>query len=103
MSVTADIVFRKENQMRQQNHGIHRYQWLRGLGGLLVIDGLLIGLTGGDGAVTAAPNPKKAALTFDLVRSAAAETADCLPDATGTVKISQLGFAEKMQVSVSGF
>ena len=88
--------------MGQQNHGAHRYQWLPRLSVLLVIAGLLIGLTGGGRAATAAPNPKKAALTFDLVRSAAAETADCLPDAAGTVKISQLGFAEKMQVSVSG-
>jgi hypothetical protein len=88
--------------MGQQNHGAHRHRRLPRLSVLLVIAGLLIGAIGGGRAATAAPNPKKAALTFDLVRSAAAETADCLPDAAGTVKISQLGFAEKMQVSVSG-
>jgi len=66
-----------------------------------VIAGLLLGLMGGGSDVTA-QNKKKPALTFDLVRSAAAETAECLPDATGTVKIFRLGFAEKMQVSVSG-
>jgi hypothetical protein len=86
--------------MGQQNHSTHRHRWLPGLSVLLVIAGLLLGLMGGSDVT--AQNKKQPALTFDLVRSQAAETADCLPDAAGTVKIFPLGFAEKMQVSVSG-
>ena len=42
------------------------------------------------------------AIKFDLVRSAAAENAGCLPDATGHVKILSLGPVEIMRVEVSG-
>jgi hypothetical protein len=44
----------------------------------------------------------KQEITFDLVRSAAAETAGCLPDVTGRVKIVSLGPVEKMRVDVHG-
>jgi hypothetical protein len=42
------------------------------------------------------------AITFDLVRSAAAENAGCLPDVTRHVKIVSLGPVEKMRIDVSG-
>jgi hypothetical protein len=41
-------------------------------------------------------------ISFDLVRSAAAENANCLPDARGQVKIISLGPVELMRVEVSG-
>jgi hypothetical protein len=44
----------------------------------------------------------KQEITFDLVRSATTETAGCLPDVTGRVKIVSLGPVEKMRVDVYG-
>ena len=42
------------------------------------------------------------ALTFSLSRSQAAAGAGCIAQASGTVRIFQLGFAERMEVSLTG-
>ena len=85
--------------MGWQNIGAHKGHWLRGLAVVLMVAGLLISSMGGGGDARAKQHP---ALTFNLVRSATAETTGCLTKAKGTVKIFKLGFAEKMQVAVSG-
>lgn len=46
--------------------------------------------------------PPKPVLTFDLERSQAAIGDDCLAQASGTVRIFELGFAERMEVSIAG-
>jgi hypothetical protein len=46
--------------------------------------------------------PSKPAATGPLVRSQAAEGANCIPDAAGEIKIFKLNGVEKMEVSVSG-
>jgi hypothetical protein len=46
--------------------------------------------------------PPKPAATGPLVRSQAAEGANCIPDAAGELKLFKLNGVEKMEVSVSG-
>lgn len=46
--------------------------------------------------------PPKPVLTFALERSEAAADDNCLEGARGTVKIFELGFAERMEISVAG-
>ena len=64
--------------------------------GLVASSGLV--LAGGARAIAA--DDKQ--IEFDMVRSAAAEGAGCLPDATARVKIESKGPVEHMDVHVSG-
>jgi hypothetical protein len=68
-------------------------RWQRLLAGLAVIAALMAGTVG-------IRSGEASGTTFDLVPSTAAAT--CLPNAHGKVKITSLGFAERMQVTVSG-
>jgi hypothetical protein len=53
------------------------------------------------GASAASPAHAAGAFNFGLVRSAALPTG-CAPDATASVKLRTLGFAEQLTISVSG-
>lgn len=46
--------------------------------------------------------PPKPALTFDLARSEAAIGDTCLADVSGRVRVFELGFAERMEISIAG-
>jgi hypothetical protein len=46
--------------------------------------------------------PPQPAATGTLIRSQAAEGANCIPDAAGEIKLFELDGAEKMEISVSG-
>ena len=50
----------------------------------------------------ALPVRSEETISFDMVRSAGAEAAGCLPDARGRVRISSVGPVELMQVVVTG-
>lgn len=76
-------------------------RWVAGLGVPLAIGGLLLG-AGGRVAPAAAEKAAPPAATFAMVRSQAAVAGDCLQGAQGVVKIVELGFAERMEVALSG-
>jgi hypothetical protein len=60
---------------------------------------LVAGLAGGAGT---ADGGTKKRIAFTMVRSAAAEAAGCLPDATGSVTIDSKGAVEELRVTVEG-
>lgn len=66
--------------------------------GLALVTCLL--LTGA--ALAARAHQSNTRITFSMVRSAAAAKAGCLPNASARVSVRSLGFAERMQVNVSG-
>src|SRR4051812_4969069 len=68
-----------------------------GLAGLLAAGGLVLGGLVGP---VAADNEKP--LRFAMVRSTAAAGANCLPNASGQVKITPQGPVERMDVQVRG-
>src|SRR5262245_31412129 len=72
---------------------LRRKTW--GVVGLLTLAGLFV-----TGAGTLAASQKH--IEFDMVRSAAAEGAGCLPDVTARVTIDSKGPVEHMDVHVSG-
>ena len=72
--------------------------------------GALLGRLGDEAAAKKKRNKKRnnkkkqpqPVLTFGLVRSEAAVGDNCLATASGSVKIFELGFAERMEVSITG-
>jgi hypothetical protein len=68
--------------------------------GLLALVGLFLG--GLVGTAVAKPNVLKETITFDMVRSAAAQTGNCLSGAIGHVTVTSLGPVEVMNVVVTG-
>jgi hypothetical protein len=64
--------------------------------GLVTLVALCLGVSS---PALADPKPK---IKFDIMRSAAATSANCAADATGRVKITSLGPVEEMDVEVSG-
>jgi hypothetical protein len=59
---------------------------------------LLVGLAGSLATTSAAAQN----ITFNMVRSAGAVAADCIPNAKGRVTINSIGIAEVMHVEASG-
>jgi hypothetical protein len=70
------------------------------LAGLIAFTGLLTLAL--DGTAAAKPQSLKRTLKFDMVRSAAAETGNCLAGARGHVTVTSLGPVEAMLVEVTG-
>jgi len=68
--------------------------------GLLALVGLFLG--GLEETAAARPNLLQQTITFDMVRSAAAENGNCLSDAIGHVTVTSLGPVEVMTVVVTG-
>lgn len=74
------------------------------VGAVLLAAAVPIGAIAGsapDALAKTKPKPKPVA-SFQLVRSQAAANAGCLSAAQGSVRIFELGFAERMEVSLSG-
>jgi hypothetical protein len=59
-------------------------------------------LTGLAGTLSAQGGQRKDEIDFQMVRSAAAANAECVPDASADVQVRSLGPVEKMRVRVKG-
>ena len=70
--------------------------------GLLALVGLFLGGLAGTAAADISCNKDFSSCQFNMVRSLAAMTAGCLPDASGDVTIDSQGQVEFMDVDVTG-
>ena len=71
----------------------------KSIGAVAAISLIFVGLAG---SLTAQGNAPDNAIEFQMVRSAAATNAGCVPDASADVEVRSLGPVEKMRVRVEG-
>ena len=78
----------------------HKVLGILGLVWLLSLIGMFLGSPQGTAAAKKPDTKQK--ISFDMVRSAAAENGNCAADAHARVKVTSLGPVEEMDVDVSG-